>query len=117
LKKTITVALVAIFLFLVVSCGTDSKSVVGRWGLPEEQQERMKEEYGEEYAEISANIYYEFKDDGTVTMGGNNKGEEYSQSFGYTVDGDEIYIDGIYVWYVLDGDRLLQDGEPAMVRL
>ncbi len=118
MKKSIIVSIVLCIMFSFIACSNayDSNSVIGRWGIPEDQQKELLEQYGEDFAKISANVYYEFLEDGTVILGGHDGTQEYSQIVAYTVDGDEIYIEGIYTWFVLDGDQLLRDGELAMVR-
>jgi hypothetical protein len=117
-KKYIAVFIALLIMPFLTACGDaqNSDSVIGRWAIPSDQQKALHEEYGEEFAKISANVYYEFLEDGTVILGGHDGTEEYSQAVGYIVDGDGMYIEGIYSWCVMDGDRLLRDGELAMVR-
>ena len=108
-KKLVAALLLVVLVFSLAACG--SKGIVGKWqldvdatlldaGVPKDQLEMARSAMG------SMNVSMEFTKDGKVTMTGYLMGESADRSGTYTLDGDQLTLDGEQFTIKLDGNKL-----------
>lgn len=108
-KKLVAALLLVVLVFSLAACG--SKGIVGKWqldvdatlleaGVPKDQLEMARSALG------SRNVSMEFTKDGKVTMTGYLMGEIANKSGTYTLDGDQLALDGEQFTIKLDGNKL-----------
>lgn len=106
MKKTIAILLAALMVLASIACGgKKSDSVVGTWELTDGEGEEAQQTVRMMLA-LGMTMTFTFNEDGTGHMKMDVMGQQQDQDFNYTIENNQIVIDGAGADYKLDGDKL-----------
>ncbi len=100
MKKWIAILLIAVMALGLIACGSKDepvsdpkKAIIGTWILKDVEGEGEEVEYVKQIISM-AEMTYTFNEDGTVTMKVSFMGQEDENSTTWSIDGDNLTVDG-----------------------
>ena len=107
MKKWIAIVLVAMMALALVACGgkgAKGEGIVGTWKLADGEGEAQQAV--QMILAMGGTMTFTFNEDGTGHMKMDVMGQQQDQDFNYTIENNQIVIDGAGADYKLDGDKL-----------